>query len=286
MADTRFFEIVQRYQAGDVQGAAVLAAQSADPFHQLIATYLQRVSAQGADDIYATPAGFTAFIRGGGNVPLYANLSHALRSIYEQHDTVRLLDIGVGDGLALLPALTDRDRIQQIDLVEPAADMLATTAAALQESQIAHTVTNESAETFITHADSQYDIAQATFCLHNLAADTRRNVFEWLRRHCQTFLLAEFDVQFVGDVGSAEHVDYLAERYRNGIAEYDADSPAVQQFLLPILFRNFDAGAGVQMHETTIDQWRSELTAAGFTAVQSKLLYRYWWADACLLIAT
>ena len=72
----------------------------------LMAPALARASAetQGTGP-YDQPRAFEIFIRAGGNPPLYTAVSGALARLYEQLGVRCLLDIGVGDGMALLPAL-------------------------------------------------------------------------------------------------------------------------------------------------------------------------------------
>ena len=290
MIATAFIDAVHAFQQGEFAAAAdhaqaAAAVEPADTFFRHAATYLGQVAARGTHDMYATPDGFVAFVRGGGNVPLYANLSEQLRSIYTAQQDVTLLDIGVGDGLALLPALTES--LSHIDLVEPAAGMLDSTCAALSERGMAHQGFNETVETFIAGERGRYQLAQATFALHNLAPDTRATLFDWLRGHCEQLLIAEFDVQMDVEQGSAEHIDYLASRYRNGLAEYEPDEALVAQgFLMPILFRNFETIGEAAIYEQPIAAWETELRAAGFASVERRLLHQYWWADAYLLVAT
>src|SRR5689334_4114040 len=59
------------------------------------ATYLQRVVEHGKQAVYVSGAGFSAFIRGGGNTPLYRATSAALREVYQRCPQLTLLDIGV-----------------------------------------------------------------------------------------------------------------------------------------------------------------------------------------------
>lgn len=70
------------------------------------ASYLQRVAEQGKQNVYINGDAFTAFINGGGNIPLYDATSAVLRQVYGQYETLDLLDVGVGNGHALLPALS------------------------------------------------------------------------------------------------------------------------------------------------------------------------------------
>lgn len=289
MNSNPFLNAVHAFQKGDYAEAAAHAeaafeSNPIDSFYRHAVTYLKQVAERGTHDLYATADGFIAFVRRGGNVPLYANLSAELRRIYDGQSGIRLLDIGVGDGLALLPALTDS--LAYVDLVEPAAAMLASTSAALGEEGVSHSAHNVSAETFISQAREPYNIAQATFAMHNLPPAQRAPLFAWLREHSGTVLIAEFDVQMDVMAGSAEHVNYLITRYRQGLAEYEPDEEVVAQgFLMPILFRNFESIGEAAIYEQPIERWETELRAAGFTAVKRHLLHNYWWADAYLLVA-
>lgn len=74
---------------------------------------------------YDQAKAFEAFIRSGGNVALYNAVSSFLARSYDRHVPVSLLDIGVGDGLALIPALAQtRNAPNVIDVVEPNAELL------------------------------------------------------------------------------------------------------------------------------------------------------------------
>ncbi len=290
MSHPDFVPTVRAFQTGDyaaaAQHAAAIAADNpADRFFQHASRYLEQVAAQGTHDMYASPAGFSAFVRGGGNVPLYQRLSDQLRAIYAQYSDLSLLEIGVGDGLALLPALTEG--IGHVDLVEPSEAMLATTTAALRDRNIPHRSFNQSVETFITTHDRSYDIAQATFALHNLAPEVRATLFSWLRDHARMVLIAEFDVQMAFVPNSAEHIAFLVNRYRDGLAEYTENQSVVAQgFLMPILFRNFETAGEPTLHEQSLDTWKTELHAAGLTQVEATLIHPYWWSDAYLIRAS
>ena len=84
--------------------------------------------------VYSSPAAFEAFIRGGGNVPLYERVSAELARHYTP-DTRSLLDIGCGDGHALFPALAQAHQplaLERQTLVEPASALLASAVARAQ----------------------------------------------------------------------------------------------------------------------------------------------------------
>jgi len=251
------------------------------------AAYLARVIQAGTARVYDDGTAFAAFIRGGGNVGLYAALSAALRAIYDENESLRLLDIGVGDGLALLPALSPA--VTRLDLVEPSAALLAATRAALEARGIAHWAHPQTLAEFMVSADGQrgqWDVIQATWSLQSIPPDERPAAFRWLRAHGARAVIAEFDVpQFAAPL-SAERVRYFVTRYERGLAEYDGDGGLVAQgFLLPVFFGAFDRTAARTNWEGPIQGWSDDLRAAGFVQVTARPLYRYFWADAVLLDA-
>ncbi len=242
-------------------------------------TYLQRVDELGKNNVYVDSEAFAIFVRGGGNVSLYVNLNNALRKVYEEHEAMDLLDIGVGDGLALLPALTDS--VQHIDLVEPSLPLLRRTCAELDRS---FTVFNTTIQHFSQKAHAHWQVAQATFSLQNMAPDDRVPVYEWLREHCDCVLIAEFDVPLFETLLHPSRVRYIVDRYEQGLAEYKGDVVA-QGFLLPVLFAYFNRSAANSIWESPIDEWVAALDAAGFDHVKKTMIFDYWWADAYLIDA-
>lgn len=251
------------------------------------AAYLAHVVGAGTARVYGDGTAFAAFIRGGGNVGLYAAVSAALRAIYDEYESLRLLDIGVGDGLALLPALTPA--VTGLDLVEPSAAMLAATRAALEARGIVHRVHPLTLGEFMASADGQrgqWDVIQATWSLQSIPPDEHPAAFRWLLAHGKRVLIAEFDVpQFAAPL-SPERVRYFIARYERGLAEYDGDGGLVAQgFLLPVFFGAFDRTAARTNWEGPVQGWSDDLRAAGFAQVTARTLYSYFWADAVLLDA-
>src|SRR5690242_4340618 len=121
-AEELFYLALLAFGENDLAQAAELAGQAsarepANLVYTAAATYLARAAQFGKQSVYLSPEAFSAFIRGGGNVPLYQATSTALQQAYAE--ATSLLDIGVGDGLALLPALTPS--ITRLDLIEPSA---------------------------------------------------------------------------------------------------------------------------------------------------------------------
>jgi SAM-dependent methyltransferase len=249
---------------------------------------MARYLAPGGQDasLYADGKAFAAFIRGGGNRLLYARLSEALGQRYRQHETLRLLDIGVGDGLALPDAVDDR--LAHVDLVEPSAPMLAKVATALARRGVPHTAHQTTLEAFARSphaARARWDVVQATFSLHCIEPGRRAACLAWLRRRCDELLIAEFDVLRFDEPRGPARAAFLLERYERGVVEYTADRTLVAQgFLVPILIGTFTGDAN-QTFEQPMAAWAQACRDAGFADVHTRPLCRYWWSDAHLLIA-
>ncbi len=264
--------------------AALAAAQSPSDLTMAAAPYLARVAEGGSASVYVTGDAFTAFIRGGGNVPLYEHTSAALRAVYSAYAQFSLLDVGVGDGLALLPALTPA--VQRLDLVEPSAALLAHTCAALDARGIAYQAHAVPIQAFAAPASTRWDLAQATFSLQSLPPADRTEALRWLRKHTDRLLIVEFDVPPATEQLDPIWVQHVLARYEVGLAEYAADGGLVAQgFLMPVLFGYFDRTAARTNYEQPITAWAADLRAAGFTTITQHAIYAYWWAPAVLLRA-
>jgi hypothetical protein len=288
-ASLAFAEALRAFAADDFAGAAAAAARAAaaDPGSRLAreaAAYLDRVVAEGKAGVYVSGEAFGAFIREGGNVPLYQAVSATLRDAYAEHHDANLLDIGVGDGLALLPALTPN--IHRVDLVEPSTALLVGVGEALETRGIPYHAFNGTVQAFARGHSGPWDIAQATFSLHSLPPEERRATLAWLRGRVGRLLIAEFDVPALGEGLEPARVAHFAERYEVGLAEYAGpDDPVAQGFLMPVFFGYFDRSAARITYEQPIDDWEADLRAAGFSSVARRHLYDYWWASAYLLDA-
>lgn len=248
------------------------------------AKYLDRVREKGKTGVYVNGEAFSVFVRGGGNVELYAAVSRELRAIYQFYETLDLLDIGVGDGLALLPALTRN--ILHLDIVEPSEAMLAQTELALKEWDMSYHAYHDTIQDFITLDAGEWDIIQATWSLQSIHPDERPAVFAWCREHGKRLLLAEFDVPNFTDQYAPERVIYILDHYWNGLTEYAEEGSIVAQgFLMPVMFGYFDRGASRTNYEGPIQSWVDGIRAAGFNNVEARPLFSYWWADAYLIDA-
>ncbi len=287
-----FYLAILAFGANDFARAAEWAAaasrrQPGSRVYAQAAIYLERVACQGKAGVYVDGAAFGAFIRGGGNVGLYAAVSGALREVYGQYPFLRLLDIGVGDGLALLPALTDA--VRQVDLVEPSSPLLETTCAALNARGVPYRAFNQTLQAFMDSPEAlagSWDVIQATWSLQSLPPAEHPAVFRWLQAHGARLLIAEFDVPRFVALASPDHVRYVVERYERGLAEYEGDGGLVAQgFLMPVMFGYFDRSAARTNWEGPIQDWVDGLRAAGFTQVERRPLYAYFWAEAFLLDA-
>ncbi len=248
------------------------------------ATYLQRVQSEGKQSVYVSPEGFAAFIRGGGNVPLYENTSAALRSVYGEYSGASLLDIGVGDGLALLAALSDN--IRTVTLIEPSAAMLAVTSKALAERGVTVDAVNTTFQDFVRSEKGVWDVAEATFSLQSIPPKERSSLMSWLRMNTRRVLVAEFDPPAFDGLYAPERARYVTERYEIGLAEYAGDGGLVAQgFLMPVMFGYFDQTVARTNYEQPVDAWIKEFKRAGFVNVERRPIYNYWWASAYLIDA-
>ncbi len=289
-----FYAALLAWADDDALGAAALAGTAArlQPDSRVFAAavrYLDQVLSAGKAGVYVDGAAFAVFVREGGNVGLYAALSAALRERYAACGTgFSLLDIGVGDGMALLPALVDHSTV--LDLVEPSAAMLARTSAALDVRGVPHRAVNATVQDFIAQESpsARWDIIQATFSLQSLPPGERPPVLAWLRAHGARVLLAEFDVPDFAALLAPDRVRYVVTRYERGLAEYEhsPDGRLVEQgFLMPVFFGYFDRSVARTNWEGPIQGWADALRAAGFTAIGVQHLFDYFWAGAFLIDA-
>jgi predicted N-acetyltransferase YhbS len=277
----------ERYAEATAFAERAARASPEDLLSRAAAAYLARVAREGKRNVYVSEEGFGVFIRGGGNVPLYQETSAALARFYPR-TPFELLDIGVGDGMALLPALTPS--VRQVTLVEPAAPLLERTTQALSARGVRFETFSGRLQEFAAEPGMQqrrWEVAQATFCLHSLPPSSRLELLRWLSSRCEVLLLAEFDAPRMDEPLMPELVRHVLGRYRVGLAEYvGADFDKVAQgFLMPVLFGYVDRSATRTTFEHPMADWEKLLREAGFTQVDRMELYPYWWAPACLLVA-
>lgn len=262
-----------------------VAADAANLLYREASAYLARVARDGKQSVYVTGEAFGAFIRGGGNVPLYRNTSAALRAVYDEYAGATLLDIGVGDGLALLAALSDA--IRSVTLVEPSAAMLSSTIGALAARGVPAEAINGTLQEFVRSERGRWDVAEATFSLQSIPPEERPALLRWLRAHAGRVLIAEFDPPAYTTMYVPGWVSHVMRRYEIGLAEYADDGGLVAQgFLMPVFFGYFDRSVARTNYEIPIDEWITLLREAGFTRVEKRPIYEYWWATAWLVDGT
>lgn len=290
-ADSHFTKAVHAYHQQDFDSALQLtekasAVQSESLFYQQAKLFLQDVVQKKSSDVYASPEGFEAFIRGGGNIPLYTNTSAQLNQIYTEDKPSTLLDIGVGDGHALLPALSPA--IKRLDCVEPSAAMLTSLGKKLEahslESHL-HPMTWQAFRDGVSR-DQTWQMIQMTFSAHTFLPEDRPELLRWCAEKGTQLVIVEFDVPVFGDMLSAEVIGYYVEKYELGLAEYRDQEIVMQRFLMPVFFGNFAHDSQRLTFEQPAANWQAEVQNAGFSTVQKVPVYDYWWGPAFLLKAS
>ena len=233
-------------------------------------------SSDAEQDVYRTPEAFTAFATGGGNVGLYRAAHAALRSAYAGHSSLRLLDIGTGEGHGLLPALTSE--VAEVDVVEPSSERLALVTAELARRGVAHRAHVGTVQEFMARDEGSWDLVQETFALLAVPRAERVELFRWLRARTGRIAFVEFDVP---DLQGPDWFRHLVSAYEKGIAEYSS-SLVVQGFLVPVFL---DAVNGRLHTEQPIAWWVDDLVEAGFEVEEPRRIFDYWWAPAYVLLA-
>ncbi|KPL80634.1 class I SAM-dependent methyltransferase, partial [Herpetosiphon geysericola] len=191
----RFYAALLAFGHQDLARAAELASSAAadDPDERVFteaAAYLGRVARQGKQNVYVSGDAFAAFIDGGGNIPLYAATSAALRAVYAEYERLDVLDIGAGNGHALLPALTPT--IDRLGIVEPSAALLADLRERLDAIGRPIEAFAGTAQEFVHQESGGWTIIQATYSLHSIPPEERPGLLRRLRDLGQRLLIVEF----------------------------------------------------------------------------------------------
>lgn len=241
--------------------------------------------------VYDSPAAFTAFVDGGGNVGLYDALSTALADRYRVGS---LLDLGCGDGRVVAAALVRAGTSPAVTLVEPSRPLLDAALAALAgHSGPVHGLHTDAAAFAATlpgprrgsPSGARFALAESTFALHALPPAERSAVLTALRPHVDRLVLAEFDVPD-HPFASHAHLEFLADTYERGLGEYGADRDLVAQgFLLPVLTGQLAPGAPRSTWEQPAAAWVAQLESCGYREVTTEPLFDYWCSPAFLLSA-
>ena len=252
---------------------------------------LECLESDGTETVYDRPAAFEAFIRGGDNVPLYETTSAALADLYDTHGVDALLDIGCGDGMALIPALARvRDLPRYIDIVEPSEALLASAMGRLraerrfQVGRLHAWRQNAQEFTAALQTDQHWDLAQSTFALQSLPPAERGEVLRRLRPHVGRLALVEFDVPVL-EPGSDAYFVSLARRYQRALEGYGSEAELVAGgFLAPMLLGQLRPGARPSNWEQPVAAWVEELSGCGFSLAGVRMLYDYSWSPAVLMV--
>lgn len=291
LALTNFTKAVYAYHEQSFDSAFQLSqkAAAAEPnsfFYQQAELFLKNVAEKKSSDVYASPEGFEAFIRGGGNVPLYELTSAALNQIYEESGPSALLDIGVGDGHALLPALSPN--ITHLDLVEPSAAMLTTLGKKLGDHDLQYQLHPMIWQDFRDDIDPtrRWNLIQMTFSAHTFVQNDRAELLHWCAEKTDQLLLVEFDVPLFAEMLNPDVIAYYVSQYELGLTEYADQEIVMQRFLMPVFFGNFAHDSQRLTFEQPAENWRDDLQAAGFSDIQQRPIFNYWWGPAFLLRAT
>ena len=312
---TTVVRALQALVGGDVEAAYLAVQGDTSLLGSALSQYLHREGrgSEGRGSVYDQPAAFEAFIRGGGNVGLYSAVSAALAGLYDEHQPSTLLDIGCGDGTALLPALqTAQHRPARVDVVEPSGSLLQAAASGLRswqdsgrdsgqdstvdQSPAVHawprTVQDFLADQRVAGTGAgtgagpaRWALVESTFALHTLPHLQRSAILRTLRPRTGWLAVVEFDVPEAA-VGSPEHLEFLARTYEQGLGEYGQQRELVAQgFLMPVLTGQLRPGAVRATFEQPADAWVEQVRDAGYTDVVVTVVHDYWSSPAFLLTA-
>jgi SAM-dependent methyltransferase len=286
--DPRLVAALRCVRDGDTAAALEHARAAAAPgdaalLPRLLAEHLARSFDA---DVYDAPAAFQAFIAGGGNVSLYEATSARLAREHRAVGARRVLDVGCGDGRALVPAIDGAPTVEAITLVEPSRALLADAVAAFLPLPVDLDARQSTAEAFVAafRPDDSWDVVESTFALHALEPSARTQVLAALRGRAAHLVVVEFDVDLPRE-GTDEHLAELAARYEQGVGEYHDDGVVAHGFLLPVLLGQLDAGRPRATWEQPAAAWCDQLDAAGWTDVTVEPVAPYWWAPAMAITA-
>lgn len=271
---------------GEAQDFADRAADSGSLLGVALSTYLRSSHRHG---VYDQPAAFEAFISGGGNIDLYRRASAVLAAAYP--GVASLLDIGCGNGRALVPALQMAGVAAPgaVELVEPGADLLEHCVGSIQGTGLPVQITGwqMGLTDFLAAAPpaGRWQLAQSSFALQSVEPAERLVALRRLAPRVDRLMVIDFDVA-QERTRSRSHLRGLAERYERGLAEYDETRDLVAQgFLMPVLLGQLSADEARTNWEQSADKWRGEMDTAGFQNIEIQPLADYWSAPAFVLTA-
>jgi ubiquinone/menaquinone biosynthesis C-methylase UbiE len=278
-------DALRAIQQGDREQAGLLAAADESLLARALTRFL-RAHPDVTGSVYTEPAAFQAFIAGGGNVGLYEATATALAAAYDRGDARTVLDLGSGDGAALVPAVTMSARPpERVELVELSAALLSTATERLRQLDVEVSTHETTAQQFAAGLTpgQHWDVAESTFALHTLPPAERDEVLRALRGHVGELVVVEFDVPDLA-AGTDAHLQFLADSYEQGLREYGADRDLVADgFLVPVLIGQLAPDAARMTYEQTAAAWADQLERCGYTHVTRADLYPYWSSPAFVL---
>jgi hypothetical protein len=274
-------QALQALAEGDEPRAIRYAEQAEGLVGPALARYL---GGERERSVYEAPAAFQAFVDGGGNVGLYEAVVPYLAARYADVETV--LDLGSGDGRAVLPAAKAAARSPRLDLVEPSDKLRQGAAQRASDLGLDPRIHACTAQEFAAEIKGEsWDLAQSTFAITAIPTEDAMPVLTRLRPHVRGIVIIEFDIPAF-EYGSDEHLAYLAERYERGLSEYTEDRELVAQgFLLPVLVGQVAPGHNRGTWEAPAREWVRRLSDAGFHNATTTHLHDFWWAPATAITA-
>ncbi|CAN5617284.1 class I SAM-dependent methyltransferase [soil metagenome] len=286
---TNVTDALRALAEGDWTTAATTASLVAaeQPEGRLAVALAEYFEALPAPGVYDEPSAFEAFIDNGNNPELYRRTIEQLRQIHAQRSPRSVMEVGCGDGRVTASVVSSSTR--QLDLVEPSEQLLASAGAAVEAVADGQLRIDPHATDIAAHLESlddsiRWDIVQSTFAMHTTTPSDRPAILADLARRTPLLLIVEFDVPDFAD-GSAAHVEYLADRYEQGVREYHDHPEVVSGFLMPVLVGQLDPTRPRFTFEQPIAAWEASLRDAGFATTTTPVV-DYWWADATLIAAT
>nr|WP_225953256.1 class I SAM-dependent methyltransferase [Kibdelosporangium phytohabitans] len=200
---------------------------------------------------------------------------------YRVHGVKSLVDIGCGNGRALVPALAETP-VPAVTLVEPSQALLDTAAGRLGDQRV--TLAPMTGDAFVAGiGDAHFDLGESTFALHTMSHEDRSAFLSALRPHVGRFVAIEFDV---AEESPADRRRTLADTFERGLAEYDTDRDLVAQgFLMPVLTGQLEPGAKRNTYEQPMPAWVEQFSACGYHDVRAEVLIDYWAAPSFVLTA-
>lgn len=250
------------------------------------------VTGQNSRSPYEQAEAFQVFINGGGNVALYAAVHVALAELHLALGARSLLDIGAGDGRALLPPLSSAgDSLARLGIVEPSLELLDGLKIGLGQIGLSNRteieLRPETLQNFLQspHVGPKWDLAQATFSLQSLEPGERVAALRELRTRVDALAIIEFDVPDLV-AGSEEELLSIATRFESGLIGYGEHAQLVAEgFLAPMLLGKVRDPSQRHNWEQPANFWAQELAAAGYEVDKVRTIAPYSWSPAFLLVA-